>query len=227
MVKDKGSEVDDDEDQPEKGEESAECSMDDKEEELSKRREGKSKEKEDSSSNVKKNNEKSMTDVYEKDERPQRLNRDVRKDERPPRKDDKSSNLVTARDPEVITKSLLAPPLLERKPSDPQLKVSTPKGKPKRLADGSASKSGLDVKKRIAVTKLKASKAVGDEDDEMEELDVEELEDEDDDKVSSLHFLIYFPMYFPVICRKILCNFCFWQISLVSLCIACGGYNQK
>lgn len=79
----------------------------------------------------------------------------------------------------------VGPSPTERKPLDPQLKISTPKGKPKKLTEGSSSKNVLDSKKKIVVTKIKGARAVDDDnDDEMEMLDVEDLDEEDEDKVN-------------------------------------------
>lgn len=75
------------------------------------------------------------------------------------------------------------PPTLERKPSDSQLKTGTPRGKPKRLADTSSSKHIVDLKKKNAVPKVKALRGVDDDNDETNSVDVEDLEDEDEDKV--------------------------------------------
>lgn len=100
---------------------------------------------------------------------------------------------VSAREPESSSKLHLGPPPLERKPSDPQMKVNTPRGKPKRLPDGSGNKSTFDFKKKTTVTKVKGGRAVDENeddvddhdddvnDDETDMLDVEELEDEDEE----------------------------------------------
>ncbi|XP_052133476.1 AT-rich interactive domain-containing protein 4B isoform X3 [Frankliniella occidentalis] len=88
------------------------------------------------------------------------------------------------RDVEVVTKLPLGPPPLERKPSDPQLKVNTPRGKPKRLTDTPGNKSGIDVKKKIVVPKVKRV-LDDDEEEESDMLDVEDLDEDDEDKLTT------------------------------------------
>lgn len=91
----------------------------------------------------------------------------------------------TVKEPEIVPKLPIGPSLPERKPLDSQVKIITPKGKPKKLTEGSSSKNLLDSRKKIVVTKIKGARPVDDDhDDEMEMLDVEDLDDEDEDKVN-------------------------------------------
>ncbi|XP_034238691.1 AT-rich interactive domain-containing protein 4B [Thrips palmi] len=101
-------------------------------------------------------------------------------------KDEEISKPKEVKEPEVVAKMPTGPSPPERKLLDPQLKISTPKGKPKKMTEGSCSKNVLDSKKKIVVTKIKGARAIDDDhDDEMEMLDVEDLDEEDEDKLTT------------------------------------------
>lgn len=101
-------------------------------------------------------------------------------------KDEEITKPKEVKEPEIVPKLPIGPPPPERKPLDPQMKISTPKGKPKKPIEGSSSKNVFDAKKKIVVTKIKGARAVDDDnDDEMGMLDVEDLDEEDEDKLTT------------------------------------------
>ncbi|KAK3912480.1 AT-rich interactive domain-containing protein 4B [Frankliniella fusca] len=100
-------------------------------------------------------------------------------------KDEDTLKRKEGRDIDVVTRLPLGPPPLERKPSDPQLKVNTPRGKAKKVGDNSGNKSGLDVKKKIVLTKVKRALDEDDEEEESDMLDVEDLDEDDEDKLTT------------------------------------------